>query len=138
MTANKTTQNEASVAAYLAAIEDEGRRRDCEALSALMSRLTQAPPVMWGTGIVGFDRYHYRYDSGREGDAPVIGFSARKGDISVYLSASAPDQEALLARLGRHKMGKACLSLRTLADVDRDVLEQLVAGSVAEVKRLHG
>ena len=138
MTTNKTTQNEASVAACLAAIEDEGRRRDCEALSALMSRLTQAPPVMWGTGIVGFDRYHYRYESGREGDAPVIGFSARKGDISVYLSASAPDQEALLARLGRHKMGKACLSLRKLADVDMAVLEQLVAGSMAEVKRLHG
>ena len=138
MAENKTRATDASVTAYLSAIADEGRRQDCLAIAGLMARITEAPATMWGTGIVGFGRYHYRYESGREGDAPVTGFSARKGDISVYLSATAPDQQALLARLGRHKMGKACLSIRKLSEVDMAVLEQLVAASVAEVKRLHG
>jgi len=138
MAENKTRATNASVTAYLSAIADEGRKRDCATIAEMMARITQAPARMWGTGIVGFDSYHYRYESGREGDAPVTGFSSRKSDISVYLSTGAPDQEALLARLGRHRMGKACLSIRKLADVDMDVLEQLVAGSVAEVRRRHG
>ncbi|NDK38465.1 DUF1801 domain-containing protein [Pseudoxanthomonas gei] len=138
MAENKTRATDASVTAYLSAIADEERKRDCATIAEMMARITQAPARMWGTSIVGFDSYHYRYESGREGDAPVTGFSSRKSDISVYLSTGAPDQEALLARLGRHKMGKACLSIRKLADVDMDVLEQLVAGSVAEVRRRHG
>lgn len=93
---------------------------------------------MWGAGIVGFGSYHYRYESGREGDWAVAGFSPRKGDISVYLMAEAPGQAELLSRLGRHKMGKACLYIRKLADVDVEVLAQLVADSVAEVKRRYG
>ena len=93
---------------------------------------------MWGSSIVGFDSYHYKYKSGREGDSAVTGFSSRKGDLSVYLVASSPGQEQLLARLGQHKMGKSCLYIRKLADVNIGVLEQLIAGSVAEVKRRHG
>lgn len=138
MAENKTKATDASVAAYLSAIEDDGRRKDCEALAAMMATVTNSPPCMWGTSIVGFDSYHYRYESGREGDSAVTGFSSRKGDISVYLVASGPAQEQLLARLGRHKMGKACLYIRSLADVDMAVLEQLVAGSVAEVRRRYG
>ena len=91
---------------------------------------------MWGPTIVGFDTCHYRYASGREGDTAVTGFSPRKNDISVYLTAEGPDQAELLARLGRHKMGKSCLSIRRLSDVDPEVLEKLVADSVAAVKRL--
>ena len=138
MAENKTKATDASVADYLSAIDDEGRRKDCQAIADLMSRITKAPPRMWGTGIVGFDSYHYKYASGREGNAAATGFSSRKGDISVYLAASGSNQEQLLARLGRHKMGKCCLYIRKLADVDIGVLEQLVAESVGEVKRRYG
>ena len=134
MAANKTVANDASVGAYLDAILDEERRRDCEAIAAIMGRVTGAPPVMWGAGIVGFGSYHYVYDSGREGDAPLTGFAARKGDISVYLTCEPGRLDALREQLGRHKMGKACLYLRRLADVDAAVLEQMVAESVAAMR----
>ena len=138
MPENKTKATDASVEAYLTAIEDDGRRNDCKTIAALMSRITKAEPRLWGPSIVGFDSYHYKYPSGREGDAGVTGFSSRKGDISVYLAASGPNQERLLAQLGRHKMGKSCLYIRKLADVDIKVLERLIAESVAEVKRRYG
>jgi hypothetical protein len=138
MAANKTVETDASVEDYLAAIADEARRDDCRALVQLMSGVTKRPPRMWGEAIVGFGSYRYRYESGREGDAPLVGFAARKGDISVYLVAGFEGQQALLARLGRHRMGKACLYVRRLSDVDMRVLEQLVAGSVAEVGRRYG
>lgn len=134
---NKTVATTSPVAAYLAAIPDAKRRADCEALVAIMSAVTGCPPAMWGAGIVGFDSYHYVYESGREGDMCVVGFSSRKGDISIYLTADFPGRDALLAKLGRHSMAKACLYVRTLADVDRAVLEKLVAGSVAERRRRH-
>jgi hypothetical protein len=138
MAANKTVDTDASVEDYLAAIADEARRDDCRALVQLMSGVTKRPPRMWGVAIVGFGSYRYRYESGREGDAPLVGFAARKGDISVYLVAGFEGQQALLARLGRHRMGKACLYVRRLSDLDMRVLEQLVAGSVAEVGRRYG
>lgn len=136
MSEAKTKPTPASVATYLAAIEDETRRQDCEALVTLMQRITGCPPVLWGTSIVGFDQYHYKYASGHEGDACVIGFSSRKGDISVYLLTGydGAEKQALLARLGRHKIGKACLYIRRLADVDLSVLEELATRSVAETK----
>lgn len=134
MAENKTKATEASVAEHLAAIADESRRRDCEALVQLMGRATKEPPKMWGPSIVGFGSYHYKYESGREGDSCLVGFASRKGDISVYLSGSFPEREALLAKLGRHKMAKACLYIRRLDDVDLQVLEQLVARSAASVK----
>ncbi len=135
---NKTKPTDASVEAYLQAIDDEERRSDCRALVKLMTRLTKKKPKLWGTSIVGFGSYHYRYDSGREGDACVTGFSSRKGAISVYLSASGADQDRLLAKLGPHKMGKACLSLRRLSEIDMKVLEALLEGSIAEVSRRYG
>ena len=138
MAQNKTTANDASVAAYLAAIADEGRRQDCQALAALMTQATGEPAVMWGAAIVGFGSYHYQYDSGREGDACVVGFSSRKADISVYLVGEFPEREALLARLGKHKTAKACLYLRKLDDVDLAVLRDLIAASAAARKRHHG
>lgn len=134
MAENKTKPTDASADDYIDAIEGEERRDDCRALVKLMSKITKHKPVMWGPSIVGFGRYHYKYDSGREGDSCLTGFSSRKGDISVYLVASGPDQENLLKRLGKHKMGKACLYIRKLRDVDLKILEQLVSGSVAEVK----
>jgi len=138
MAENTPQATDAPVEAYLAAIADETRRADCRALAALMARVTGHPATMWGTGIVGFGSYHYRYDSGREGDSCLTGFASRKGDISVYLSAHADGREALLARLGRHKAAKGCIYLRRLADVDPAVLAALVETSVAEVRRRYG
>jgi hypothetical protein len=135
MTENKTKATEASVESYLSTIEDEARRKDCEALTTLMTKATKQPPQMWGTSIVGFGSYHYTYESGREGDSCLTGFSSRKGDITVYLVASFPGREELLAKLGKHKLGKGCLYIRRLSDVDPKVLEQLVIGTVAERKR---
>ena len=135
MAANKTQPTVQSVAACLDAIADAPRRADCQQLADLMQRLTGCAPVMWGAGLIGFDRYHYRYDSGREGDFFVIGFSPRKNDISVYLPCSGSAQTALLAKLGKHKMGKGCLYMRKLSDIDSDIFEQLVTDAVAEVKR---
>ena len=134
----KTKPAAASVEAYIAAIESEERRADCRELVRLMSKVTKEPATMWGTSIVGFDSYHYTYASGHSGDSCVAGFSSRKGDISVYLTAGFPGHEDLLAKLGRHKMGKACLSIRRLSDVDMEILEKLVAGSVAETRRRYG
>lgn len=134
----KTRATSASVAEHLAAISDAGRRTDCQALARLMTRLTGQPATMWGAGIVGFDRYSYPLASGRMGESCQTGFSSRKADIAIYLVASGPGQADLLARLGPHKMGKACLSIRRLSDVDLGVLEGLIANAVAEVRRRHG
>lgn len=138
MAANKTVANDASVRAYLDAIVDDARRSDCEAIAAMMRQATGSPPVMWGPGIVGFGSYHYVFDSGREGDAPLTGFASRKGDISIYLDCDAPALQALRETLGRHKMGKACLYVRRLADVDAAVLGQMVDESVARTRARYG
>ena len=138
MTENKTKAGAASVTAYFAGIKDEARRRDCEALAKLMAKATKEQPTMWGAAIVGFGSYHYKYESGREGDSCLTGFSSRKSDITVYIVASFPGREALLAKLGKHKLGKGCLYIRRLDDVDTRVLEKLVIGAVAERRRLHG
>ena len=132
---NKTKPTDTSVAGFIARIEGDERRADCEALVALMQRVTGEPAVLWGEAIIGFGSYHYRYASGREGDAPLAGFSPRKGDISVYLSCDAAAASALLATLGRHRIGKSCLYLRRLADVDMAVLEQLVVAAMEDVRQ---
>ena len=111
MAGNKTTQTTASADAYLAAIADPVRRADCEALAGLMRKATNEPPKMWGPAIVGFGSYHYVYDSGREGDMCVVGFSSRKADITVYLQGLREGQDALLAGLGKHRpTAAACTS----------------------------
>jgi hypothetical protein len=134
MSGNKTKATDASVDAYIKSIADPARQADCRALVRLMQSIMGEGPKMWGSSIVGFGSYHYKYDSGREGDACATGFSSRRSDISIYLTASFPGEEDLLARLGKHKMGKACLSIRRLSDVDVEVLKQLVARSVAAVR----
>ena len=131
----KTKPTDLSVAEYLEAIEDESRRQDCKELAALMRRVTGCEPKMWGSSIVGFDSYHYKYASGHEGDSCVVGFSSRKGDISVYLMCGYEGAEELLAQHGKHKIGKACLYIKRLSDVQLPILEQLVARSVTETKR---
>lgn len=135
----KTKLTEASVEGYLSGIAEESRREDCKALVALMERVSGCPARMWGTSIVGFGSYHYKYASGHEGDSCLVGFSSRKGDISIYLMPGyeSAEAQALLAELGRHKVGKACLYVRRLSDIQLPVLEQLVARSVSEIRRLY-
>jgi hypothetical protein len=135
---NKTLLTDDSVEEYLAAITDESRRADCQSLSKLMAGATRQPPRMWGKSIVGFGSYHYTYDSGREGDMCLAGFSSRADSISLYVVADTPAQQQLLAKLGRHKAAKACIYIKRMADVDAAVLKAVIAGSVAEVKRRHG
>src|SRR5947209_5205492 len=137
MAENKTRATDASVQGYLGAIDDDARRRDCEALAKLMTTATKQPPKMWGSSIVGFGSYHYRYESGREGDSCVVGFSSRKSDISVYGLNAAANAKELLARLGKHKAGKGCVYIKALSDIDSKVLEKLVASAAAEKKRQH-
>lgn len=135
MQANKTIATNVPVSNYLAAITDPQRRADCEQLQELMQDITGCAATMWGGSIVGFSQYHYRYDSGREGDMCVVGFSSRKTDISIYLLAEDAQQQQLLAQLGKHKMGKACLSVRRLSDINLQVLRQLLQGAVATMQQ---
>lgn len=138
MTANKTTQTEESVDAFVDGVEDEERRRDCRALLALLRDVTGEEPRMWGSSMVGFGTYHYRYDSGREGDSFLAGFSPRKRELSIYVMAGLDRYEAELARLGRHRTGKSCLYVRRLADVDLDVLREMLADSVHYMRSKYG
>jgi len=135
MSEAKTMPTQASVEQYIAALADSERRAEAESLLELMRRATKQVPAMWGPSIVGFGKYKYTYPSGHSGESCATGFSARKGDFSVYLVAEGPSQQELLSRLGNHKMGKACLSIKRLAEVDLKVLEKLVSESYAEVQR---
>lgn len=138
MAQNKTKPTGASIEAYLDSRASDEQRGDCRKLMAMLKRVTGHRPHMWGPSIVGYGSYRYTYDSGHSGEAPVVGFAIRGRDLVVYLSVEAPDQQARLARLGRHKMGKSCLYFRRLADLDPEVFEELVAASVASVQRRWG
>lgn len=130
MAINKTQKTDGDVAAFIAAVPDEKQRADAEEIAAMMQRLSGEPPKLWGPAIIGFGSYHYKYDSGREGDMARISFSPRKGQTVLYLLDGYSDRQALLARLGKHKTGKSCLYIKRLADVDRGVLEEMIADSL--------
>ena len=138
MPENKTKPTEASVEDYIASRANEQQRSDCQELMALLKKITGQPPKMWGPSIVGYGSYRYTYESGRTGEAPLAGFAIRGRELVVYLDVEGDRQKSLLSKLGKHKMGKVCLYFKRLADLDKPVLEQLVANSVAEVKRRYG
>jgi len=125
--ANKTIETDASVEDYMSAIKPEQKQADCRAITAMMERLTGQSPKMWGASIVGFGNYHYKYDSGREGDSIRTGFAARAQNISIYIMPGYQDFEDELSRLGKHKIGKSCLYIKRLSDVDEAVLEEMIA-----------
>lgn len=137
MAENKTKETDASVEAYLEAIEDETRRQDCRTLIEMMGKAANAEPKMWGSSIVGFGTHHYKYESGREGDTCEIGFSSRKPDLTLYSLTGSDAAEALLAELGKHTRGKGCLYIRRLSDIKTDVLAQMVALAVDKHRRDH-
>jgi Domain of unknown function (DU1801) len=124
-----TRPTDASVADFLAAVPNPGRRTDAQAACALMAEVTGAPPTMWGRSIVGFGSYHYVYASGREGDWPAVGLSPRKQALTFYLAEGFERHGDLLDRLGPHTTGKSCLYVRRLSDVDEGVLRALVGES---------
>jgi hypothetical protein len=131
MAETKTKPTEVSVDAFIDAVVDPVRREDAKSVRAMMERVTGEPARMWGPSIIGFGSYHYRYDSGHEGDACRLGFSPRKAELVLYVLTGAPEQDAQLARLGKHRTGKACLYVKKLADVDMAVLEELTRGALA-------
>lgn len=131
----KTRPTDASVDAFIDAVDHPRRREDARTLLELMQRVTGEEPVMWGPSIVGYGSYHYRYASGQEADWPVVGFSPRKQNLSIYIMTGFEESDELLSRLGKHKTGKSCLYVNKLTDVALDVLESLVRASVAEMKR---
>lgn len=131
----KTKPTSASVKEYLASRASAEQRADCKALMALLKKVTKQSPKMWGPSIVGYGSYNYKYESGRTGESCLTGFAVRGKQLVVYLVAESPEQQALLAKLGKHKMGKACLYFKRLADLDAKVLETLIAESVATIKR---
>lgn len=138
MAENKTRPTDASVEEYIASRASEQQRADCRQLMAMFRKVTRKSPKMWGPSIVGFGSYCYVYESGRTGEAPLAGFAIRGRELVIYLAAESEEQRALLSKVGRHRMGKSCLYIKQLSDLDRPVLEKLVSNSVAEMKRRYG
>jgi Domain of unknown function (DU1801) len=135
MAENKTKPTDASVEDYITSRANAQQHTDCRELMALFKKVTRQSPRMWGPSMVGYGSYRYTYESGRTGEAPVAAFAIRGRELVVYVVAEGEEQRSLLPKLGKHKMGKVCLYFRQLADLDRSVLEKLVVGSIAEVRR---
>jgi hypothetical protein len=130
----KTKVNDASVSGFLEAIADPVKRHDSQEILEMMKKATGSQPRMWGTSIVGFGSYHYRYASGREGEFMLCGFSPRKASISIYIMPGFRNYDSQLNKLGKHKTGKSCLYINRLEQVDREVLQELITESVAEMR----
>jgi Domain of unknown function (DU1801) len=131
---NKTQPTEVSPAGFVAAVEHDTRRADAEVLLGWFEDVTGCKPRMWGPSLIGYGRYHYKYDSGREGDFLMTGFSPRKASLVLYIMPGYRDMSDKLARLGKHKIGKSCLYINKLADIDMVVLREIVEDGVAYMK----
>src|SRR5687767_8629360 len=135
MAEKKTKPTAKHPTAYIDNIPDTQVRNDCQEIAKLMETITGKPAVMWGL-IVGFGKYHYKYANGKDGECLMTGFAPRKGNITLYLGPGL-DDDSLTARLGRYTRGKGCLHIKKLDDVDRKILGELIATSVAEMKKLY-
>jgi hypothetical protein len=138
MAKNKTTETSLSVEDFLNAVKEETKRNDCISLIKLIKKQTRLDPKMWGPSIVGFGSHHYKYESGREGDSPNVAFSPRASSIAIYLSGSFKDRETLLEKLGKHKTDKGCIHIKTLAEIDKDVLSRMIANHIKHINELYG
>lgn len=135
MAENKTRPNKRSVTAFMNGIEDPQRRRDAKKVAAMMRQATGSRAKMWGANIVGYGEYHYKYDSGREGDFMIAGFSPRKQALTLYVIPGFKHFESLMKKLGKHKTGKSCLYIKRLSDVDEKVLQRLIVASVKHMRK---
>ena len=131
----KTGKNDSNVIGFINGIEDEQKRRDCHEVMQIMKEVTGKDPEMWGNSIVGFGSYHYKYESGREGDWFLTGFSPRKQNLSLYIMAGFSQYESLLADLGKYKTGKSCLYIKRLQDVNLDILRKMIDSSVLMIEK---
>ena len=134
MADNKTKPTKSSVSGFIAALADQTRRADAKTLVTMMQRATGEKPKLWGPSIIGFGSYHYKYDSGREGDMPLVGFSPRKAAFVLYLMLGLRGSKALPAKLGKYTTGKGCLYIKRLADVRPGALEDVIVTSVAAIR----
>lgn len=133
----KTKRNQASVSVFLNTVKDDQKRKDCKALQSIMRRVTGKRAKMWGRSIVGYGTYHYRYKSGQEGDWFLTGFSPRAQNLTVYIMPGFKRYQKQLKKLGKHKLGESCLYIKKLEDMDLEILEQILADSVAQMKKLY-
>lgn len=137
MTENKTKPENASAAAFIKNVEDPQKRKDCQELMKIMHRITGKPSKMWGSSMVGYGTYHYKYDSGREGDYFVVRFSPRKQNVTIYVMPGFDRYSALMKKLGKYKLGRSCLYVKKLNDINRNILETLLARSVKDMRRIY-
>lgn len=137
MAKNKTTETQNSVIDFINTVEDLTKRNDSFELVKLMQEQTGFEPKMWGPGIIGFGSYHYKYASGHEGDAPLVGFSPRKDAISLYLYSSFENKEELLSKFGKHKAGKGCIYIKKIVDIDVEILKKMISYSVENLNKLY-
>jgi hypothetical protein len=137
MAENKTTPTESSVAHFINTIENVTKRNDALELVKIMQNETGFDAQMWGQNIIGFGRYHYKYESGQEGDAPLVAFSPRKDAISLYLYSSFENKEELLSKFGKHKAGKGCIYIKKIADIEVEILKKMIALSVENLNKLY-
>ena len=135
MKENKTQKTNDNVALFLSSIEEEQKREDCQRLLEMMQEITQAPPNMWGTSIVGFGEYHYKYKSGREGDWFLTGFAPRKQALTLYLMCDLSHDGLNFEGLGKHKKGKGCLYIKRLSEIDKDVLKRIINDSIKIIEQ---
>lgn len=135
MAKNKTIETQESVDAFLITITDEKKRKDFSNIIDLITEHTRLEPKMWGTSIVGFGSYHYKYESGREGDAPLTGLASRANAITLYLGCDFDKKEELLSKFGKHKISGGCIHIKKLEDIDTGILAKMVKNSVAHIKK---
>ncbi len=131
---NKTVPTEQSAEQFIASVDNEVKRKDSRALLQMMTEITDRPPVMWGSSLIGFGTYHYKYASGREGDFFLTGFSPRKQALTIYIMPGFSEYEEILGNLGKYKTGKSCLYVKKLDDIDCDLLRDLITKSVAYMR----
>jgi hypothetical protein len=137
MATNKTTETASNVIDFIHAVPDETKKNDALELLKIMQHQTGFEPKMWGPGIIGFGSYHYQYASGHEGDAPLAGFSPRKDAISLYFNTTFENKEQLLSKFGKHKAGKGCIYIKKLADIDLEILKEMISYSVESIQNLY-
>jgi hypothetical protein len=137
MAKNKTTETQNSVTDFINAVENDSKRNDAFELVKIMQEITGFEPKMWGPSIIGFGSYHYKYESGHEGDAPLAGFSPRKTALTVYFYLPEKKREALLSQLGKHTSSKACIYIKKLADTNIEILKEIVLLSIAHTQKLY-
>lgn len=137
MAKNKTTETSGSVTDFINAVDNEAKRNDAFELVKIMQNVTGFEPKMWGPSIIGFGSYHYKYDSGHEGDAPLAGFSPRKAATTVYFYLPEENREELLSKLGKHTSSKACIYIKKLSDIDIEILKKIILSSMEYTLNLY-